>query len=178
MVYGKPLVTLGQVEWAGFVGPFDLRVFQSKPSPLQKHQAKRKNIISLLESIAVSEPVGDQLSRADLRFIKKNFNTKPIGGLGEALKFYFEDIPEKIWQELREFEAVKTELNNGETGTSISQIAGALTKIRNALSHGRKSYKVEDLAQIATILDRIVRYEFLLTVGVSQEISEQIFEYP
>ncbi|MGP5603241.1 hypothetical protein [Corynebacterium casei] len=124
------------LEWAGFVGPFDLRVFQSKPSPLQKHQAKRKNIISLLESIAVSEPVGDQLSRADLRFIKKNFNTKPIGGLGEALKFYFEDIPEKIWQELREFEAVKTELNNGETGTSISQIAGALTKIRNALSHG------------------------------------------
>lgn len=143
-----------------------------------KYQDDRKKIIGLLENLAKETPAEGQLSRKQLRFIKKNMVKKRHVSLSEVLESYFDNHSEIAWKELEDIEAVRSEFDDHKVGTTELNIAQALTRIRNALSHGRKSYTNNDLNRIAIILDRMVRCEFLELVGLDRGIAAKVFERP
>lgn len=140
---------------------------------VEKHQKTREAVLSKLQKV-IDETVGDeQLTKNDLKFLKEKLLKFPPRGLAEALREVFNQLPEGVVEEFNKIDSLR-QIVEGLGTPSFANTTQAIVEVRNDLSHGNVSYPSEDLHLLAKILDRIVRYEFLQTIGLDRELASLV----
>lgn len=140
---------------------------------VRRHLEIRDSVLSKLQKIVGEADGEEQLTKQDLKFVKDKLAKSPPWGLADALTEVFKQLPGAVVEEFNKINLLCQIVDTIGT-PNTSNIAQALVKIRNNLSHGNTSYPSNDLHELANILDRIVRYEFLHTVGLNKELALKI----
>ena len=123
---------------------------------------------------ALLEKVKPAVSKEDFRFLKKNFPRRPFSGLRDALNTTFQGLPKSVQDQIDGSEIV-TQVRN-EPGSKRMSSADALTNVRNNLSHGSSLYDPNDLEEICSLLDKIVRAEILRLLDLSEVAQQRMLE--
>ena len=131
----------------------------------EKYTEKRNTIL---------EKVKPAVSKEDFRFLKKNFPRKPISGLRDALTSTFQRLPKSVQDQIDGSEIVAQFLNN--PGSKRMSATDALTNVRNKLSHGSSLYDPNDLEEICSLLDKIVRAEILRVLELPEVARQRMLE--
>lgn len=130
-------------------------------------------MLSKLQKV-IAETVGDeQLTKNDLKFLKEKLLKFPPRGLADALREVFKQLPEGVVEEFNKIDSLR-QIVEGLGTPSVANTIQAIVEVRNDSSHGNVSYPSDDLHLLAKILDRIVRYEFLQTVGLDRELASLV----
>ncbi|MBF4616085.1 hypothetical protein [Curtobacterium sp. VKM Ac-1376] len=120
-----------------------------------KYGAKRREVLARAMQL---------LKKADYAFINKNLRREAQQGLDSALADLLKRLPNEIAQELAEAKLIEA-VRAADTGKGAVPLQTALTRVRNALSHGSSSYEPQDLEIAADILERAVRSEAIRLLG-------------
>lgn len=131
----------------------------------KKYTEKRNTIL---------EKVKPAVSKEDFRFLKKNFPRKPISGLGDALNSTFHGLPKSVQDQIGGSEIVAQFLNN--PGSQRMSATDALTIVRNKLSHGSSLYDPNDLEEICSLLDKVVRAEIFRVLELPEVARQRMLE--
>jgi len=114
------------------------------------------------------------ISQEDFKFLKKNLLRKPTSGLVGALSAIFKTLP-KVIQDQIDCSQIVIQTRNILDDKRISS-AGALTKVRNSLSHGSSAYDPNDLEEICSLLDKIVRAEIFRMLELPDIVQQRVLE--
>ena len=131
----------------------------------EKYTEKRNTIL---------EKVKPAVSKEDFRFLKKNFPRKPISGLRDALNSTFQGLPKSVQDQIDGSEIVSQFLNNPESKRMSA--TDALTIVRNKLSHGSSLYDPNDLEEICSLLDKVVRAEIFRVLELPEVARQRMLE--
>ena len=123
---------------------------------------------------AILEKVKPAVSKEDFRFLKKNFPRKPISGLRDALNSTFQGLPKSVQDQIDGSEIVAQFLNN--PGSKRMSATDALTNVRNKLSHGSSLSDPNDLEEICSLLDKIVRAEIFRVLELPEIARQRMLE--
>lgn len=121
----------------------------------EKYRAKRTEILVRAERL---------IEKADLTFIRKNLRREAQQGLDSALANLLQRLPSEVAEELAKTKLIEA-VRKADTSKGTLPLQTALTRARNALSHGSSSYEPQDLASVADILERVVRSEVIRLLG-------------
>lgn len=122
----------------------------------------------------ILEKVKPAVSKEDFRFLKKNFPRKPISGLRDALNSTFQGLPKSVQDQIDGSEIVAQFLNN--PGSKRMSATDALTNVRNKLSHGSSLYDPNDLEEICSLLDKVVRAEIFRVLELPEVARQRMLE--
>jgi len=114
------------------------------------------------------------ISQEDFKFLKKNLLRKPTSGLVGALSAIFKTLP-KVIQDQIDCSRIVIQTRNILDDKRMSS-ADALTKVRNSLSHGSSAYDPNDLEEICSVLDKIVRAEIFRMLDLPDVARERMLE--
>ena len=131
----------------------------------EKYTEKRNTIL---------EKVKPAVSKEDFRFLKKNFPRKPISGLRDALNSTFQGLPKSVQDQIDGSEIVAQFLN--KPGSKRMSAADALANVRNKLSHGSSLSDPNDLEEICSLLDKIVRAEIFRVLELPDVVRQRMIE--
>ncbi|KAA8739420.1 hypothetical protein FK256_08615 [Actinomyces johnsonii] len=123
---------------------------------------------------ALLEKVKPTVSKEDFRFLKKKFPRRPFSGLRDALNTTFQGLPKSVQDQIDGSEIVAQVRN--EPGSKRMSSADALTNVRNNLSHGSSLYDPNDLEEICSLLDKIVRAKILRLLDISEAAQQRMLE--
>jgi len=112
------------------------------------------------------------ISQEDFKFLKKNLLRKPTSGLVGALSTIFRTLPKVIQNQISCRRIVAQARNS--FGDKKMSSAEPLTKVRNSLSHGSSAYDPNDLEEICSLLDKIVRAEILRLLDLSENVQQKM----
>lgn len=131
-----------------------------------KFRAKRKEVL---------EGARKGLNKDDFRFVNKNLRREAMRGLNQVLSDLLGRLPDVISEDLEGAELIKV-IRKTDSDASRLPLPDALTRVRNALSHGSGSFNPLHLKTVADILERAVRYEVLRLLDVPSEARERAVE--
>lgn len=131
----------------------------------EKYTEKRNTLL---------EKVKPAVSKEDFRFLKKNFPRKPISGLRDALNSTFQGLPKSVQDQIDGSEIVAQFLN--KPGSKRMSAADALANVRNKLSHGSSLSDPNDLEEICSLLDKIVRAEIFRVLELPDVVRQRMIE--
>jgi len=114
------------------------------------------------------------ISQEDFKFLKKTLPTRPASGLVGALSAIFKTLP-KVIQDQIDCSRIVTQTRNILDDKRMSS-ADALTKVRNSLSHGSSAYDPNDLEEICSLLDKIVRAEIFRMLELPDVVRQRMLE--
>ena len=123
---------------------------------------------------ALLEKVKPAVSKEDFRFVKKNFPRRPFSGLRDALNTTFQGLPKSVQDQIDGSEII-TQVRN-ESGSKRISSADALTNVRNKLSHGSSLSDPNDLEEICSLLDKIVRAEIFRVLELPEVARQRMIE--
>ena len=123
---------------------------------------------------ALLDKVKPAVSKEDFRFLKKNFPRKPISGLRDALNSTFQGLPKSVQDQIDSSEII-TQVRN-EPGSKRISSTDALTKVRNKLSHGSSLYDPNDLEEICSLLDKVVRAEIFRVLELPEVARQRMLK--
>lgn len=129
----------------------------------ERYKAKRDRIL---------ERIKQHVKNDDFKFVDKNLRRQAQQGLDPALANLLKGLPDEVSEELAKTELIKAVRSMG-AGTGMLPLQSALTRVRNALSHGSGSFEPRDLATVADILERAVRSEVLRLLGASADVQKR-----
>nr|WP_156860110.1 hypothetical protein [Propionibacterium sp. oral taxon 192] len=129
----------------------------------EKYSAKRKDVLARAQEL---------LGKADFKFVNKNLRREAQQGLDSALADLLRRLPDVVSKELETTELIKA-VRQKDTGKVTLTLQSALTRARNALSHGSESFEPQHLVIVADILERAVRSEALRLLGVPCSAQER-----
>ena len=132
----------------------------------RKYAEKRKALLDQVQPSIVDQD--------DFNFLKNNFSRRPLSGLRDALNATFRTLPEAVQTQIDGSEIVAQVRSRCEN-TKISS-AEALTKVRNSLSHGSSAYDPNDLEEICSLLDKIVRAEIIRVLELPEVARQRMLE--
>lgn len=112
------------------------------------------------------------ISQEDFKFLKKTLPHRPASGLVGALSAIFKTLP-KVIQDQIDCSRIVIQTRNIFDDKRMSS-ADALTKVRNSLSHGSSAYDPNDLEEICSLLDKIVRAEILRLLDLSENVQQKM----
>ena len=131
----------------------------------EKYTEKRNTIL---------EKVKPAVSKEDFRFLKKNFPRRPFSGLRDALNTTFQGLPKSVQDQIDGSEIVAQFLN--KPGSKRMSAADALANVRNKLSHGSSLSDPNDLEEICSLLDKIVRAEIFRMLDLPDVARQRVLE--
>lgn len=114
------------------------------------------------------------ISQEDFKFLKKTLPHRPASGLVGALSAIFKTLP-KVIQSQIDCSEIVVQARNSFDDKSMSY-AEALTKVRNSLSHGSSVYDPNDLEEICSLLDKIVRAEMFRVLELPDVVRQRMIE--
>ena len=123
---------------------------------------------------ALLEKVKPAVSKEEFRFLKKKFPRRPFSGLRDALNTTFQGLPKSVQDQINGSDIVAQVRNSFGNKKMLS--SEALTKVRNSLSHGSSAYDPNDLEEICSLLDKIVRAEILRLLDLSEAAQRRMLE--
>jgi hypothetical protein len=129
----------------------------------EKYGAKRDGILERAEKL---------LEKGDFKFINKNVRREAQQGLDSALADLLRRLPDEVSSDLTKSELINA-VRKDSTGKEVLPLQSALTRARNALSHGSGSFEPEHLAVVADILERAVRSEAIRLLGAPVDAQER-----
>lgn len=119
----------------------------------KRHTEKRESFI---------ERVQGTLSQEDIRYLRSNLLKSPPNRLETKLIAIFDRLAHDLRSDLRKCELVRYVRKS--RGGNI-RVETVLAEVRNKLSHGASEFSPDNLEDVVTILDRVVRAEILRIVG-------------
>lgn len=114
------------------------------------------------------------ISQEDFKFLRKTLPHRPASGLAGALSAIFKTLP-KVIQDQIDCSRIVIQTRDILDDKSMSS-ADALTKVRNSLSHGSSAYDPNDLGEICSVLDKIVRAEIFRMLDLPDVARERMLE--
>ncbi|WAL42325.1 hypothetical protein OFA60_09720 [Actinomyces naeslundii] len=114
------------------------------------------------------------ISQEDVKFLKKTLPHRPASGLVGALSAIFKTLP-KVIQDQIDCSRIVIQTRNILDDKRMSS-AAALTKVRNSLSHGSSAYDPNDLEEICSLLDKIVRAETFRVLELPDVVRQRVLE--
>ena len=129
----------------------------------EKYSAKREGVLARAQEL---------LEKTDFTFVKKNLRREAQQGLDSALADLLKRLPDVVSEELETTELVKT-VRQTDTSKGTLSLQAALTRARNALSHGSESFEPQHLATVADILERAVRSEAIRLLGAPLDAQKR-----
>lgn len=114
------------------------------------------------------------ISQEDFKFLKKTLPHRPASGLAGALSAIFKTLP-KVIQDQIDCSRIVIQTRNILDDKRMSS-ADALTKVRNSLSHGSSAYDPNDLEEICSLLDKIVRAEIFRMLELPDVVRQRMLE--
>ena len=114
------------------------------------------------------------ISQEDFKFLKKTLPHRPASGLVDALSAIFKTLP-KVIQDQIDCSQIVIQTRNILDDKRMSS-ADALTKVRNSLSHGSSAYDPNDLEEICSLLDKIVRAEIFRVLELPDVVRQRMLE--
>ena len=114
------------------------------------------------------------ISQEDFKFLKKTLPHRPASGLVGALSAIFKTLP-KVIQDQIDCSRIVIQTRNILDDKRMSS-ADALTKVRNSLSHGSSAYDPNDLEEICSLLDKIVRAEIFRVLELPDAARQRMLE--
>ena len=114
------------------------------------------------------------ISQEDFKFLKKALPHRPASGLVGALSAIFKTLP-KVIQDQINCSRIVIQTRNILDDKCMSS-ADALTKVRNSLSHGSSAYNPNDLEEICSLLDKVVRAEIFRVLELPEVARQRILE--
>ena len=114
------------------------------------------------------------ISQEDFKFLKRTLPHRPASGLAGALSAIFKTLP-KVIQDQIDCSRIVIQTRNILDDKHMSS-ADALTKVRNSLSHGSSAYDPNDLEEICSLLDKIVRAEILRVLELPDVTRQRMLE--
>jgi hypothetical protein len=132
----------------------------------ERHVERRKVV---METAAIS-----YLSSDHREFVDKFLSKKPYtGGVEDALRYCLTSLSFDISENLEKSAIVQTMLDQGATS-----MPDALRRVRNDLAHGNRGYPVQDLHEVATLLERLARAHLLRLLGCPDEVQGRALRPP
>lgn len=129
----------------------------------EKYSAKREGVLARAQEL---------LEKADFTFVNKNLRRKAQHGLDSALADLLRRLPDAVSDDLVKTELIKA-VRRADVGEGSLPLQTALTRARNALSHGSGSFEPQHLASVADILERAVRSEAIRLLGAPLSAQER-----
>ena len=123
---------------------------------------------------ALLEKIKPAISQENFRFLKNIFPRRPFSGLRDALNTTFQMLPESVQDQIDGSEIVAQARN--KPGSERMSSADALTNVRNNLSHGSSLYDPNDLEEICSLLDKIVRAEIFRVLELPDAARQRMLE--
>lgn len=114
------------------------------------------------------------ISQEDFKFLKKTLPHRPASGLVGTLSAIFKTLP-KVIQDQIDCSQIVIQTRNILDDKRMSS-ADALTKVRNSLSHGSSAYDPNDLEEICSLLDKIVRAEIFRVLELPDVVRQRMLE--
>ena len=114
------------------------------------------------------------ISQEDFKFLKKTLPHRPASGLVGALSAIFKTLP-KVIQDQIDCSRIVIQTRNILDNQRMSS-ADALTKVRNSLSHGSSAYDPNDLEEICSLLDKIVRAEIFRMLELPDVVRQRMLK--
>ncbi|MCA0217546.1 MAG: hypothetical protein LCH43_09355 [Actinobacteria bacterium] len=135
-----------------------------------KHEADREKYAAKREGVI--ERAQELLEEHDLAFVDKNLRKEAQQGLDSALADLLKRLPKEVSDELAKSALIQI-VRKEHVGKGTLPIQAALTRARNALSHGSGSFDANDLHVVADILERAVRSEAVRLLGAPVAAQER-----
>ena len=114
------------------------------------------------------------ISQEDFKFLKKTLPHRPASGLVGTLSAIFKTLP-KVIQDQIDCSQIVIQTRNILDDKRMSS-ADALTKVRNSLSRGSSAYDPNDLEEICSLLDKIVRAEIFRMLELPDVVRQRVLE--
>lgn len=140
-----------------------------------KHDADREKYAAKRESVI--ERARGLLAKSDFSFIDKNLRREAQQGLDSALADLLKRLPDHISDELAKSELIDL-IRREHQGNGPLPLHTALTRARNALSHGSGSFDPQQLDSVADVVERAVRYEAVRLLGAPLGAQERAATKP
>lgn len=143
---------------------------------VEELKERRTALLEKLQSLAGESRTEDKpdeeiLTVEDLRFLKKFLMKRPIGNLDSALNAMASSLPVDGMDAIK-----KTILVKGVLSSKRAESApAALRTVRNDLAHGNRGYPFDDLDEVVTLLERIVRAHALRLLGCPDPVVSRVF---
>ncbi|WP_375544142.1 hypothetical protein [Dermabacter hominis] len=143
---------------------------------VEELKERRTALLEKLQSLAGESRTEDKpdeeiLTVEDLRFLKKFLMKRPIGNLDSALNAMASSLPVDGMDAIK-----KTVLVKGVLSSKRAESApAALRTVRNDLAHGNRGYPFDDLDEVVTLLERIVRAHALRLLGCPDPVVSRVF---
>uniref|UniRef100_A0AAU1LX94 ApeA N-terminal domain-containing protein n=1 Tax=Streptomyces sp. NBC_00148 TaxID=2903626 RepID=A0AAU1LX94_9ACTN len=132
----------------------------------RKHKERRSEVLREILS-------STSMSAEDKKFLKRNFTSRPLVSLDRRLRESFSVIPDGVMSKLADTPLIKS-LASDSREPKEKDPADALRLVRNDLSHGNRGYPVQDLEDVADILERAARAHLLRCLGGSRDAQEHV----
>lgn len=132
-----------------------------------KHTAHRTAVLEKLKGLAAED-----LPAEHRRFIKENLPKRPSSSLNDALVAMAEALPVNGMDALASTALVKSLRASGRATTTPD----ALRHVRNDLAHGNRGYDLDELDEVVTVLERIVRGHALRLLGCPDPVITRVFD--
>ena len=131
----------------------------------ERYTEKREAVLKQAETI---------ISKEHFKFLRKNLLSKPTSGLVGALSAIFQILPEDVQTQIDDSKVV-SRTRDIYKNKNISS-AEALTRVRNSLSHGSLAYDPNDLEEICSLLDKVVRAEIFRVLELPEVARQRMLE--
>lgn len=143
----------------------------------ERHVDRRTAVLEKLQALAAEgTPAEDSrtevLSASDRSFISKFLMKRPMSNLDGALTAMARSLPVNGMEALASTNLVKGLLAS-ERANSAPE---ALRVVRNDLAHGNRGYPADDLDDVVTVLERIVRGHALRLLGCTDLVVSRVFD--
>ncbi|MEU5326136.1 ApeA N-terminal domain 1-containing protein [Streptomyces parvus] len=148
-----------------------LHGFENKEKEAELSLAHRDRRLEMLNEIFSAT----SLSGKDKRFLKRNFTSRPLVSLDARLRESFSVIPEGVMSALASTSLMET-LACDPREPKIKDPADILRLARNDLSHGNRGYPIQDLEEVAEILEKAARAHLLRCLGGSQAAQAHVIK--
>jgi len=126
---------------------------------LKAHTAARDQLVRLAQT---------SLDGGQLKFLERNLNKRPSGGLEPAITWLTKRLPGATIERLAATDLVTNTLAGPEAAKNAPD---ALRIIRNDLAHGTKGYNAFELDAVVNILEEMVRAHALELLGVPEVVT-------
>lgn len=142
-----------------------------------KHAERRTVVLEKLQTTAQEGNSAENshtevLSGSDRRFIKRFLMKRPMSNLDSALTAMAGALPINGMEALASTDLVKSLLDS-ERAKSVSE---ALRVVRNDLAHGNRGYPADELDDVVTVVERIVRGHALRLLGCPDLVVARVFD--
>lgn len=131
----------------------------------ERYTEKREAVLKQAETV---------ISKEHFKFLRKNLLSKPTSGLVGTLSAIFQILPEDVQTQIDDSKVVSRTRDICKNKNMSS--AEALTRVRNSLSHGSSAYDPNDLEEICSLLDKVVRAEIFRVLELPEVARQRMLE--